>query len=1272
MTPGKILQRNKANNDVAIGTEDPANVLVLQNGNNYKIACLVGLPSGRYVPQIAVLDTGAGPNLIRANVLPPDWRSQGLLVPATPRHVRDANGRLMATIGTIRTPCRIANYTAMTDFLVVERLAVPLILGCDYIDKNIATIRPAEGIINFVNESQASLLIDSSPSCPPQPLRIVTTTTLPPQSETQVLVSTPASGLCYLKSKPAPISEEQYPTTHLLAEGLADVKPDIPFRVLMLNTGQADVRLHTNERVGIATPGLADILLLSGDPRFDIEDDVDLPNLMEVDDDESDDDEGDTERDETPEGKSLTTTWEAELQLDHLDIDDRVKVLQLLRPHSAMWNGSLGEISVTEHRIDLTPEARPMYQAPYRAGRMAREIERAEVDKMLNAGVIEPATSEWASPVVLITKKDGSVRFCVDYRKLNSVTIRDTYPLPRMDECLDSLGDASIFTTLDCNSGYWQIPVRNEDRDKTAFVTHVGVHRFKRMPFGLCNAPATFQRALDMILAQVKWRNALVYLDDVIIYSHTIQEHYDHVNFVLHHLRQAGVSLQLKKCHFFQPRVDYLGHVVTPGKLAVAQKNVDTLAQAKHPQTRTELRSFLGMCNVYRRFVPHFAKKASPLTELLKKGQPSEYDDFTEEQAEAFDALRQALINPPILALPRQDAPFTLDVDASDYQLGACLLQEQDDGQLAPCGYFSKTLLPAERNYSAVEKECLAVVWAILQLRPYLERVRFTVRSDQVALRWLLSLKDPSGRLARWRLRLAEFDFTIQYRPGVKNSIADGCSRVRSSGSDTLPCDDSIPCYIADESDDEYDGTPPELDCLPPAQPQASSPVTLEELHKAQQEDADCREWLEFSKQKDSPFFTVMHNRLQILYRRAALDGQRQICVPTSLRPRVLYLTHYPPTAGHPGGRKMYQTLRRTYYWPSMALESYSYLRSCYKCTQEQLASKHARSPMKLFPASGPLEYVAIDILGPLPRTKQGNQYLLVIADRFSKLVRTVPLKRITALSVAQAFANEWVCVYGPPLYLLSDNGTQFKSSFFKDICQRMGTRQFFTSPYHPQTNGQVERFNRTLLAQLRAFVSDDQTSWDYYSPSVTFAYNTQVHTATGFTPFELILSRPPPPSGLDIETFLDDPVLLDDATAGTRGTNRTDFLTRLQSQVARVRANIDKIGRRYKLDKDATVRPVNPECLVGKRVFLRREVRAHKLDPLGTGPHTVTWADDKTAILEGPRGPVKVSRDRITNPVDDDNRAFQLSNPQNADVSLPPAGRAQTFGVNDVEHLQN
>mgnify|MGYP003411260331 FL=1 len=329
---------------------------------------------------------------------------------------------------------------------------------------------------------------------------------------------------------------------------------------------------------------------------------------------------------------------------------------------------------------------------------------------MLDAGVIEPATSEWASPVVLITKKDGSVRFCVDYRKLNALTVKDTYPLPRMDECLDSLGDAFLFTTLDCNSRYWQIQVTDEDKDKTAFVTHCGVHRFKRMPFGLCNAPATFQRALDMLLAKVKWNFALVYLDDVIIYSHSLKDHLVHVDYVLSLLRNAGISLKLQKCNFFQPRVDYLGHVVTPGKLSVAEKNIETIRQAKHPQNRTELRSFLGMCNVYRKFVPHFAKKAAPLTELLKKGQPIELDALSKDQVQSFNELRTALTNAPILNLPREGGKFTLDVDASEYQLGACLLQEQKDGKLAPCGYYSRTLNPAERNYSAVEKECLAVV----------------------------------------------------------------------------------------------------------------------------------------------------------------------------------------------------------------------------------------------------------------------------------------------------------------------------------------------------------------------------------------------------------------------------------------------------------------------------------------------------------------------------------------------------------------------------------
>jgi Reverse transcriptase (RNA-dependent DNA polymerase) len=245
---------------------------------------------------------------------------------------------------------------------------------------------------------------------------------------------------------------------------------------------------------------------------------------------------------------------------------------------------------------------------------------KREIERMLKADVIEPATFEWAIPVVLITKKDGDPRFCVDYRRVNALTKTNSYTLPRIDECLDSLVDARIFTTLDCNSGYWQIPVAPEDRDKTAFVSHELLYRFKRMPFGLVNAPAAFQRCIDLVLISVKWKKALFYVDDVIIFIPILEEHHGNVSKVLSLVMNAGVYLKFCKCHFFQPAVDYLGHVFHPGKLAVASKNIESIAQAEHPRTRTEFRSFLGMCNVYRKFVPNFAKAAAPPTNLLKKG----------------------------------------------------------------------------------------------------------------------------------------------------------------------------------------------------------------------------------------------------------------------------------------------------------------------------------------------------------------------------------------------------------------------------------------------------------------------------------------------------------------------------------------------------------------------------------------------------------------------------------------------------------------------------
>ena len=457
-----------------------------------------------------------------------------------------------------------------------------------------------------------------------------------------------------------------------------------------------------------------------------------------------------------------------DINLEHLNNSKQKQVRKMLRPFDSMWSGELGTVKLGEHRIDTDPNARPYRSQPYRAGLNDREIQRYEVQRQLKLGVIKPSTSEWASTVLLVPKPDGTKRFCVDYRKLNSLTIKGSYPLPKMDECLDSLGDANFFTTLDANCGYWQLNLREEDRHKTAFVCHEGCFEYLRMAFGLCNAPASFQRTMDMVLNGYRWKTCLVYLDDVIIFSKNFDDHLKHVQEILQCLRDAGFSLKLKKCDFFQNKVNYLGHVIMPGKLLVAQKTVDAVKGFKLPETQTHIKSFLGLCNVYRRFVPDFTRIAKPLNMLLKKGQPTKLLPLTDEQIEAFNALKNALINAPILSLPRAGFPYSIDTDACDYQIGVALLQHHEDGTRHPIGYWSRSLNSAERNYSATERECLAVVWACQILRPYLEGSTFQIYSDHEALKWLLGITDVSGRLARWRLRLAEFDYTIEYKKGKK------------------------------------------------------------------------------------------------------------------------------------------------------------------------------------------------------------------------------------------------------------------------------------------------------------------------------------------------------------------------------------------------------------------------------------------------------------------------------------------------------------------------
>ena len=1295
---------------------------------NYKLEAKIGNAS-EMRSVLTVLDTGAGPNLMRYDIVPADAREK-INNSLDIVDLASASNHKLETVGIVHLTVQVGSYKARQPFVVTRQLGADVILGCTFIDSHIEGIFPRRKYAELANGDEVT--IRRRPATEPTDhgsmghhpsadnrvttddfIRLSHTVTVPPHSEMNINVTSRLQGTHILETRPELYSRKQV----AIANGVATIRPNIPFTVRIANFASVPTILQKNERVGIAIPSSTEVYAINFENKESQSTEVQpseegggLGSLLQNDNDVKD---GVHTQVANADAKRFDVE---DIELNHVPAKMRRRIRKMLKPFSSMWKGGLGTVKVTKHRIPTVEDAKPVFSQPYRAGPEARKVVKESVEDMLDKGVIEPAQSEWASPVVLVPKPDGTLRFCVDYRKLNAITVKDTYPLPRMDDCLDSLGDASIFTTLDCNSGYWQIPVAEEDRDKTTFTCHEGCFCFLRMPFGLCNAPATFQRTLDILLSGFRWKTCLVYLDDIIIFSKSAEEHLKHVEQVLSVLRTAGLSLKLSKCNFFTDTVDYLGHVIRPGLLQVATKNTEAIKGFQHPKTQTNLRSFLGMCNVYRRFVPNFARVAAPLNAFLTKGQQFNLPPFNEEQATAFEMLKEALTSPPILKLPRTDLEYSVDTDACDYQVGCSLFQTHADGVRHPIGFWSRSLTAAERNYSTGERECLAVIWAVQILRPYLERKHFDLYTDHQALKWMMNLTDVSGRLARWRLRLLEFDFTVKYRKGAANAIADAVSRLPTNNECSVAPNVDVPCFTIETipgtegsncecitlstmpsgyqdawDDDDIDDFDPVLNShvnsLTDAEVMAveqsdlaPSPIRIDELIAAQQEDRYCQSVRERMDQGQSERF--QEDSRGLIVRISPLDDIRQIVAPKTLRPKILHMSHYPTLAGHPGGRRMFETIRRTFYWPSMGVDVYTTARQCSSCARENVKLRKHASSMKLFPAAKPLEFLAIDLLGPLPRTPKGFRYILVITDRYSKLTRVVPLKNMTALTVAKAFCEHWVYPYGPPAYLLSDNGGQFASRYFQAVCSTLGIRNLFTTAYHPKANGQVERFNRTLLSGIRHYVAEHQRNWHEFIQPLTFAYNTHVHGTTGCTPFELVLSRPP--TSLTLENV---------PTAESHPDTRQEkslFLERIRHLTGKASAALQRRQARYKRDYDKRIRPLPRNLEPGHFVFVERETprreetegRMHrnKLQPKADGPYRVEKVDSHTVTILKDGLIDKVSWDRIYRaPVrpaaaaEQGEIEFNLTNgrEQQPPTNESGSGQSATGGVsNDVEPM--
>ena len=822
----------------------------------------------------------------------------------------------------------------------------------------------------------------------------------------------------------------------------------------------------------------------------------------------------------------------------------------------AKSSDDFGQTSLVKHTIN-TGSAAPVRQPPRRQPIERRRVEREEVEKMLAKGVIEPSSSPWASGVVLVPKKDGTTRFCVDYRRLNELTVKDAYPLPRISECLDSLSGATWFSCMDLCSGYWQVEMASEDKEKTAFATRMGLYQFKVMPFGLCNAPSTFERLMDTVMRGLQWDECLVYLDDIIIPGATIPQSIERLTHVLLRLKDAGLKLKPSKCHMFRKEVAFLGHVVSEHGVSTDPSKIEVIRDWPEPVDVKQVRSFLGLCGYYRRFIRGFAAIAAPLHKLTRKGVAFTWTDPCQQ---AFNDLKTALTTAPILGYPCEEGQYTLDTDASNQAIGAVLSQEQQ-GQEKVIAYFSKVHSKAEQNYCITRKELLAVVESVKHFRHYIYGRHTILRTDNAAVSWMRNLKDPAGQMARWLQHLETFDLEVHHRPGNKHCNADALSRMpckqcgNSSDPEKMENDtaDQEQMETTDHEQVEWDTTDQEqveMDTTDESEPphvrvttrKQSKKLAAEfrqtdhlldgwdpvEIRNQQQADKDIQPlmtaveagqprplWQDISAESQNlKTLWRQWERIQviggILYRKwYEADGSYrwQMVTPKEKRKDVLWHFHDAPTGGHLGVERTAEKARHHFYWPRMRYDVQKYCKRCDKCAARK-KGQQKRAPLRQYTVGECMERLAVDILGPLPETTRGNKYIMVVADHFSKWIEAFALPNQTSETVAQKLVEEVVCRFGAPRQLHSDQGTNFEANLFKDMCLLLGIEKTRTTGLHPQSDGLVERFNRTLLTMLTMYAEEDQQNWDGYLPYVMMAYRASKHESTGQTPNQLMLGR--------------------------------------------------------------------------------------------------------------------------------------------------------------------
>jgi hypothetical protein len=716
---------------------------------------------------------------------------------------------------------------------------------------------------------------------------------------------------------------------------------------------------------------------------------------------------------------------------------------------------------------------------------------KKQLQELLDKGFIRPSTSPWGCPALFVKKKDESLRLCVDYRPLNAVTIKNKYPLPRIDVLFDQLVGAKVFSKIDLCFGYHQIKIRANDIPKTAFSTRYALYEYLVMSFGLTNAPTYFMYLMNSVFMPELDKFVVVFIDDILVYSRNEQEHTKHLHTVLQRLRDHQLYAKLSKCDFWLREIKFLGHTVSQDGISVDPEKVQEVMNWKPPTTIRQIWSFLGLAGYYRRFIPDFSRIAKPMTELLKKGVKYEWSQKCED---AFHALRQHLTTAPVLAQPDNTKPFEVYCDASGTRLGCVLMQ--DNRVIA---YASRALRPHEKNYPTHDLELAAVVHALKLWRHYLMGAHCNIYTDHKSLKYIFTQADLNMRQRRWLELIKDYDLEVHYHPGKANVVADAISRkaqcncVTTDSKIATLCDEL--CKLSMEV--VSSGT---LGYI------SVEPTLHDQIVMAQMGDKGVQVIKEMLEQKVDKYKCFRQDNKGVLW------FEDRLVVPKNLklRNKILDEAHLSKFSMHPGSNKMYHDLRSLYWWTRMKREIAKYVSECDTC--QRIKASHLKVAGTLQPLPIPSwkwEDICMDFIVGLPNTSRHHDSIWVIVDRLTKIAHFLPVHTTHKTEkYAELYIDPLVRLHGIPKTIVSDRGALFVARFWEQLQESLETQVIRSSASHPQTDGQTERINQILEDMLRACVLHYGKNWDKCISLVEFSYNNSYQSSLKMALFEALYGR--------------------------------------------------------------------------------------------------------------------------------------------------------------------